>query len=276
VALCEEKRGDEISRWAMVTPLIEHHTKTRRDGEMKDSRSGKNVLLVFESLLTDCFPSMHRTRVKICGLTRESDLAAAVAAGADAIGFVFYARSPRAVAAEQARMLVAALPPFVTSVGLFVDAEPDLVRSVLARVPLAMLQFHGDEPSAYCDAFHRPWIKAVCMRPETDLRALVRRYRDARGLLLDTYDPAVSGGTGRRFDWDLIPGWLAPRIILAGGLNPDNVAEAIRRVGPCALDVSGGVESAKGIKDHAKMEAFLQGVRDGDDDRSHHKLHSNI
>ncbi len=219
---------------------------------------------------------MHRTRVKICGLTRESDLAAAVAVGADAIGFVFYAPSPRAVDPEQARALVAVLPPLVTSVGLFVDAEPDFVRSVLACVPLAMLQFHGEEPPAYCDAFHRPWIKAIRMRPETDLRALTRRYRDVRGLLLDTYDPAVAGGTGRRFDWDLVPGWLAPRIILAGGLNPGNVAEAIRRVGPYAVDVSGGIESAKGVKDHAKLEAFLRGVREGDDYRSHHKLHSNI
>ncbi len=219
---------------------------------------------------------MHRTRVKICGLTRESDLAAAVAVGADAIGLVFHAPSPRAVGAEQARVLVAALPPFVTSVGLFVDAEPDLVRSVLARVPLDLLQFHGEEPPDYCDAFYRPWIKAVRMRPETDLRAVAERYRDAHGLLLDTYDPAVSGGTGRRFDWDLIPGWLAPRIILAGGLNPDNVAEAIRRVGPYALDVSGGVESAKGIKDHAKLEAFLRGIREGDDRRSHHQLHDQL
>lgn len=217
---------------------------------------------------------MYRTRVKICGLTRESDLAAAVAAGADAIGLVFYEPSPRAVGVEQARALVAMLPPFVTGVGLFVDAEPDFVRSVLARVPLDMLQFHGDESPAYCDAFHRPWIRAVHMRPETDLQALTRRYRDACGLLLDTYDPAISGGTGRRFDWDLVPGWLTPRIILAGGLNPGNVAEAIRRVGPYALDVSGGVESAKGIKDRAKLEAFLRGVKDGDDYRNHHELHS--
>ncbi len=211
--------------------------------------------------------SMRRTRIKICGLTRESDLAAAVAAGTDAIGFVFYAPSPRAVEAEQARALMDALPPFVAGIGLFVDAEPDFVRSVLARVPLDMLQFHGEEPPAYCEAFHRPWVKAIRMRPKTDLRALTRRYRDARGLLLDTYDPAIVGGTGRRFDWDLVPEWLAPRIVLAGGLNPGNVAEAIRRVSPYALDVSGGVESAKGVKDRAKLEAFLQGAKDGDDSR---------
>jgi len=208
---------------------------------------------------------MHRTRVKICGLTRKSDLVTAVAAGADAIGLVFHASSPRAVTPEQARTLVAALPPFVTGVGLFMDAEPDRVRSVLAQVPLAALQFHGDEPPAYCEAFHRPWIKAVRMRSGTDLRAVARYYDKACGLLLDTYDPAAAGGIGRRFDWDRIPAWLAPEITLAGGLNPDNVAEAIRRVGPYALDVSGGVEAAPGVKDRAKIEAFLQGVRDGDE-----------
>lgn len=210
---------------------------------------------------------MSRTRVKICGLTRESDLTAAVDVGTDAIGLVFYARSPRAIGIEQARALLNALPPFVTSVGLFVNAEADFVQSVLARVPLDALQFHGDEPPDYCDAFHRPWIKAVRMRPGTNLAGLVEQYGSASGLLLDTYDPATAGGTGRRFDWDLIPKWLAPRIILAGGLNPENVADAVRRVAPYAVDVSGGVESAKGMKDQAKMEAFLNGVRDGDDAR---------
>jgi phosphoribosylanthranilate isomerase len=210
---------------------------------------------------------MKRTRVKICGLTRESDVAAAAAVGADAVGLVFYAPSPRAVEIEQARRLLDALPPFVTSVGLFVDAESDFVRSVLSRVSLDLLQFHGEESPDYCDAFHRPWIKAVRMRAGTDLRALSQRFRGGRGLLLDTYDPAAAGGTGRRFDWDLVPGWLAPHIVLAGGLDPDNVRGAIRRVGPYAVDVSGGVESAKGVKDGAKMAAFLQGVLDGDQSR---------
>jgi len=210
---------------------------------------------------------MHRTRVKICGLTRNSDVAAAVAVGADAIGFVFHAASPRGVAPEHARSFVQGLPPFVTSVGLFVDAEPASVRNVLARVPLDALQFHGQESPDYCDAFQRPWIKALRVRPGLDLGPLAQAYAAARGLLLDTYDPAVPGGTGRCFDWDLVPGWLAPRIILAGGLTPTNVAEAVRRVRPYALDVSGGVESAKGIKDSAKMAAFLQGVRDGDESR---------
>jgi phosphoribosylanthranilate isomerase len=210
---------------------------------------------------------MKRTRVKICGLTRESDLAAAVDMGTDAVGLVFYAPSPRAVEIEQARGLLNALPPFVTSVGLFVDAEPAFVRAVLSGVTLDLLQFHGDEPPQYCVAFQRPWIKAVRMRPGTNLRELVERYRGASALLLDTYDPAAAGGTGRRFDWDLVPAWLAPHIVLAGGLNPNNVRDAIRRLRPYGLDVSGGVESAKGVKDRVKMEAFLQGVKDGDESR---------
>jgi len=208
-----------------------------------------------------------RTRVKICGLTRDSDLEAAVDIGADAIGLVFHAPSSRAVEIEQARRLLSLLPPFVTGVALFVDAQSDFVRAVLDRAPFDSLQFHGEEPPDYCGAFGRPWIKVIRMRPETNLQAQCERYTGARGLLLDTYDPATAGGTGRRFDWELVPEWLAPRIILAGGLTPDNVAEAVRRVGPYAVDVSGGVESAKGVKDRAKMEAFLQGVRDGDKSR---------
>jgi len=192
---------------------------------------------------------------------------AAAELGADAIGLVFYDRSPRAVEVDQARRLIDALPPFVTGVGLFVDPDPDYVRSVLTAVPLELLQFHGDEPPDLCAAFGRPWIKAVRMRPGTDLATMEARYRDARGLLLDTYDAGSAGGTGRRFDWNLIPGWIAPRVVLAGGLCPDNVAEAVRRVGPWGVDVSGGVESAKGIKDRAAMAAFMQGVRDGDESR---------
>jgi len=192
---------------------------------------------------------------------------AAVDVGADAVGLVFYAPSPRAVETEPARGLLDLLPPFVTSVGLFVNAEPDFVRTVLARVPLDSLQFHGDETPDYCDAFQRPWIKAIRMRPGTDVAAQLARYGRARGLLLDTYDPAIAGGTGRRFDWDLVPARFAARIVLAGGLTPENVAEAVRRVGPYALDVSGGVESAKGVKDRAKMEAFLLRVKDGDESR---------
>lgn len=208
-----------------------------------------------------------RTRVKICGLTREADVRAAAALGTDAIGLVFYAPSPRAVTVEQAQRLCAALPPFVTSVGLFVDAEPERVRATLAQVPLDLLQFHGEEPPDYCAAFGRPWIKAIRMRPGTDLRDLRSRYGAAAGLLLDAYDPARAGGTGQCFDWDLVPPDLAPHIVLAGGLDPDNVAAAIRRVRPYGVDVSGGVEEAKGLKDRQKMAEFMKGVCDGDQSR---------
>lgn len=210
---------------------------------------------------------MTRTRVKICGLTREADVRAAAELGADAIGLVFYAPSPRAVEPALARRLVDALPPFVTSVGLFVDADPAEVRSVLGRVALDLLQFHGEESPAYCAAFGRPWIKALRMHPGMDPAAQAGRYGGAAGVLLDAYDPAVPGGTGKRFDWERIPPDLGRRAVLAGGLDPDNVAEAIRRVRPYAVDVSGGVESAKGIKDRARMAAFLQGVKDGDEFR---------
>lgn len=208
-----------------------------------------------------------RTRVKICGLTREADARAAAELGADAIGLVFHDPSPRVVGLEQGRSLQACLPPFVTSVGLFVDAEPERVRATLDRVPLDLLQFHGEEPPDYCAAFGRPWIKAIRVRPGTDLRVLRARYGAAAGLLLDAYDPVRAGGTGQSFDWDLVPLDLAPHIVLAGGLDPHNVAEAIRRVRPYGVDVSGGVEAAKGIKDRQKMAAFMKGVFDGDQSR---------
>ena len=216
---------------------------------------------------------MRRTRVKICGLTRAEDALAAASAGADAVGLVFYARSPRAVDAVQAREVLGALPPFVTSVGLFVDAESAFVREILAAVPLDLLQFHGDESEAYCSGFGRPWIKALRVRPGMDLGQEVRRFGEAgaRGLLLDTYEPGRPGGTGQRFDWGLIPPALGPSIILAGGLDPENVAEAIRAVRPYGVDVSGGVEVVLGdnrrIKDHSKIDAFMRGVTDGDRSR---------
>jgi phosphoribosylanthranilate isomerase len=206
-----------------------------------------------------------RTRVKICGLTRGPDVAAAAELGADAIGLVFYARSPRAVGVEEARALLACSPPFVTSVGLFVNADPDYVRAVLERVPIDLLQFHGDEPPGYCGAFGRPWIKAVRVRHGVDLLGQRRRYHAALGLLLDAFDPSAVGGTGRRFDWGLVPPALAPRIVLAGGLDATNVAEAIRRVRPYGVDVSGGVESEKGRKDRVKIAAFMKGVKHGDE-----------
>lgn len=210
---------------------------------------------------------MRRTRVKICGLTRAGDAQAAAAAGADAIGLVFYAKSPRAVDAAQAGAVLAALPPFVTRVGLFVDAPAAFVTEVLGAVPLDLLQFHGEEPPDYCAAFGRPWIKALRVRPGLNLAGEARRYGAAAALMLDAYRPGVPGGTGESFDWGLIPPGMGPRIVLAGGLTPDNVAEAIARVRPYAVDVSGGVESTRGIKDSAKIDAFMQGVRDGDKSR---------
>jgi phosphoribosylanthranilate isomerase len=208
-----------------------------------------------------------RTRVKICGLTSAGDAKAAAAAGADAVGLVFYAASPRALDIAGAKAVVAALPPFVTSVGLFVDAAAAFVAEVLAAIPLDLLQFHGDEPPEACAAFGRPWIKALRVRPGIDLAMAAERYSGATGLLLDAYRPGVPGGTGACFDWSLIPPGLGPRIVLAGGLTPQNVAEAIRAVRPYGVDVSGGVEVAEGVKDPAKIDAFMRGVRDGDRSR---------
>jgi phosphoribosylanthranilate isomerase len=205
-----------------------------------------------------------RTRVKFCGLTRLTDVQVAVALGVDAVGLVFHEASPRALEPAQAAELVAALPAFVTAVGLFVDADAERIRAVLERVPLGALQFHGREPPDFCQAFGRPWIKAVAVRPGLDLDREARRYAGATSLLLDTYDPKLAGGTGRRFDWDLVPAALAEHAVLAGGLEPANIADAIRRMRPHAVDVSGGIEQRKGIKDRDKMTDFMKGVRDGD------------
>jgi phosphoribosylanthranilate isomerase len=200
-------------------------------------------------------------RCKICGITRLEDALAAVAAGADAIGLVFYARSPRSVSIEQARSIVAGLPPFVTTVGLFVDMPQAEIEQVLAAVPLDLLQFHGDESAADCDALKRPYIKALRVRAQDDVTALVDAYPDARAVLLDTFVDGVPGGTGQAFDWALVPARLGKPVILAGGLTPENVAAAIAQVQPYAVDVSGGVELAKGIKDAAKVKDFVRAVR---------------
>lgn len=206
---------------------------------------------------------MSRTRIKICGLTRPQDVRAAVECGADAVGFVFYAPSPRAVSIEQAADLVALLPPFVTSVGLFVNATPAEVEAVLARVPLQLLQFHGDEAQSDCARYARPWIKAARMRPGVDLLEFSTFHPRASGILVDAFVEGYGGG-GKTFDWSLIPEGFARSLVLSGGLDTDNVAEAVRRVRPWAVDVSSGVESAKGIKDAAKIAAFIAGVRHAD------------
>lgn len=202
-----------------------------------------------------------RTRVKICGITREEDALAAAEHGADAVGFVFYEPSPRWVTPARAAAIARRLPPFVTTVALFVNAEAELIARVVDEVGVDLIQFHGQECAAYCDAHHRPWIRAVAMRPDTDLEAARREFAAGRGLLLDAYRPGVPGGTGETFDWDRIPPELAPRIILAGGLDPHNVGEAVRRVRPYAVDVSGGVEMEKGVKDPARIKAFIEEVR---------------
>ena len=209
---------------------------------------------------------MKRTRIKICGITREQDLAAAVAAGADAVGLVFYAPSPRHVTPERAAQLTAHLPAFVTSVGLFVNESPNAVRTVLAQVPLDLLQFHGDEDAAYCSQFGRPWIKAARMKPGLDLleyASAFARAPGASGLLLDA-DVAGYGGGGKTFDWSLIPASLPLPVILSGGLHPGNIAQAVRALRPWAVDVSSGVEAARGIKDVQKITEFIDGVRDAD------------
>ena len=205
-----------------------------------------------------------RTRVKICGITRPEDGVRAALLGADAIGLVFYAPSPRAVSPAQAAEIAAALPPFVTRVGLFVNAAPAEIEAVLAAVRLDLLQFHGDETEADCARYGEPYIKALNMRPGLDVTQAMRAYPGASGFLLDAYHPAVPGGSGESFDWDRVPAECPRPIVLAGGLHPGNVAEAVRRVRPYAVDVSSGVEAAKGIKDPAKLAEFIRGVHRGD------------
>lgn len=203
---------------------------------------------------------MSVVRSKICGITRIEDALIAAEAGADAIGLVFYAKSPRAVSIQQARDIVAALPAFVTTVGLFVNASREELSDVLAGVALDLLQFHGDELPAECESYQRPYIKALRVKPGDDIAQLAAPYAKARGILLDTYVPGVPGGTGAAFDWSLVPSGLPQPVILAGGLSAANVQAAIEQVRPYAVDVSGGVEAGKGIKDAAKIRAFMQAV----------------
>lgn len=204
-----------------------------------------------------------RTRVKICGITRLEDARDAISAGADALGFVFYPPSPRNISAEQASAIVRELPAFVCTTGLFVDADPAFVEAVLQVVPLDLLQFHGDESETACSRYGRPYIKAIRMREDIDLAQMAQNYHSSRGLLLDTYVAGQAGGTGQTFDWNRIPRSLSKPVILAGGLNPQNVSQAITQVKPWAVDVSGGVEQAKGFKDPQLITAFMQGVESG-------------
>ena len=201
-----------------------------------------------------------RTRIKICGITRAEDALEAARLGADAIGLVFYPPSPRVVTPAQAAEVVRELPPFVTRVGLFVNAERGDIAAAIEAAQLDLLQFHGDESPADCRGHGRPWIKALRMAPEMDVAAEMDRYREAQGILLDAWRPGVPGGTGETFDWDRIPAQRPRPLILAGGLAPENVAGAIRTVRPWAVDVSGGVERAKGIKDAKRLAAFIREV----------------
>ena len=207
---------------------------------------------------------MSTTAIKICGLTREADALAAARLGAHALGFVFYSRSPRNVKPAQAAYIVQRLPPFVTTVGLFVNADAEEVHGLLRTVPIDLLQFHGDEPPEYCAQFGRPYIKALRVRTGVDLLQYAQRYEGARGLLLDAFVEGTPGGTGSSFDWSLIPASLPLPVVLSGGLSAANVVAAIQRVRPCAVDVSSGVDAAPGIKDAQKMQEFFQGVRNAD------------
>ena len=231
---------------------------------------------------------MQRTRIKICGITREQDLRAAVDAGADALGFVFYPASPRYIAPDQLARLAPALPPYVSAVGLFVNATVEQVRQAVEAGPIALLQFHGDETAAECAAIaatvKRPFVRAFRVKPDTsaaDLLESEAQYRAASpwfsGLLLDTWVDAY-GGAGKVFDWSLIPKELAPRVVLSGGLSVQNVTSAVMRVRPFAVDISSGVEESKGIKDARKIAAFVDAVRAADaitdsESEAHHERH---
>lgn len=211
-----------------------------------------------------------RVRVKICGITRLEDALAAVAAGADALGFVFYPPSPRNISPEAALDIIRRLPPFVTTVGLLVNPEVSRVHFLLEVVPLSLLQFHGEEDNAFCAQFDHPWIKAVAVRPGSDVAADIAAFPDAAGILLDAWHPGLRGGTGTSFDWKSFPRESRQPVILAGGLTPDNVAAAVRLTRPFAVDVSGGVEVVaadgsvqKGIKDARAIKAFIDAVNAG-------------
>lgn len=201
------------------------------------------------------------TRIKICGITRLVDLQSVAHHGADAIGLVFYPPSPRNVSIQQAVELLVHLPPFVTVVGLFVNASMETVREVMAQVSLDVLQFHGDESPEYCQQFGKPYLKAIRVKAGMDLQQSALRYHNAQGLLLDAYVEGIPGGTGASFDWGLIPKNLPLPIILSGGLDGENIAAAIQQVQPYAVDVSSGVEASKGIKDVMKIQKFVQAVK---------------
>ncbi len=205
-----------------------------------------------------------RTRSKICGFTQVADAVAAAELGVDAIGLVFYPPSPRNVNIEQAQEIVKALPAFVSVVALFVDETESRINEVLSRVSIDYIQFHGNEIASTCRLYNKPYIKAVRMKPGLDIIKIATDYQDACALLLDAYHPGVQGGSGSKFDWDMIPKRCSLPLVLAGGLQTDNVKWAIQKVKPYAVDVSSGVEVEKGVKDVAKMVAFIKEIKEGD------------
>ena len=203
-----------------------------------------------------------RTRIKICGITRLEDAKASVHAGCDALGFVFYKESPRYIALDAFKVIVKELPPFVTKAGLFVNDDPAEIEEAIQSGLVNVLQFHGDETPDFCRQFNFPYIKAVAVSSSVDLIQYAKDFHDAEALLLDAYHEHLKGGTGQTFDWNLIPQSLSKPIVLAGGLNVDNVKEAIKKVKPYAVDVSGGVEESKGIKNSLKIQAFIKETQD--------------
>ncbi len=219
------------------------------------------ALLLPSEVLYRRYRPLPIVRTKICGITSIKDALVAAEAGADAIGLVFYAKSPRAVSIQQARAIIAALPPFVTTVGLFVNASRCEVSETLEAVPLDTLQFHGDETPEDCQGFQKPWYKALRVRAGEDIAAQAARFSGASAILLDTFVAGVPGGTGELFDWSLIPANLPKPLILAGGLTAQNVQQAISQVSPFAVDVSGGVELRKGVKSPDAVHQFVRQVR---------------
>ncbi len=204
---------------------------------------------------------MFCTRVKICGITNVDDARAVVSAGAHALGLVFYEASPRSIDIEEARAITYAAGPFITHTALFVNPPASLVGLVVSKVPIQLLQFHGEETADFCEGFQRPYIKAIRMRPDVNLEREIASHPNASGFLLDAYRPGVPGGTGEMFDWGRVPRGLKAPIILAGGLTSENVSEAIRLTGVYGVDVSGGVESSPGKKDHNQIKSFINNVR---------------
>ncbi|MEH6589759.1 MAG: phosphoribosylanthranilate isomerase [Halioglobus sp.] len=210
---------------------------------------------------------MSHTRVKICGITRSEDAQLVADAGADAIGLVFYPASPRAVDAKSAARIVSGLSPFVSVVALFVNEPAESINRILDSVPIDVIQFHGDESAKFCGQFGRPYLKALRVKPGEDLLAASQQYDDAKGILLDTWQDGVPGGTGKTFDWTAAQVQFPCPLVLAGGLTPANVSSAVEIVRPAAVDVSGGVESAPGIKNGAAVREFISAVRAADQNR---------